>query len=170
MAVEEKMGDADNVVIADAGPEDIPGIKRVLESVQTWLRARGSRQWSRPFADEWIAGYVQRSEFFVAWVGGDIVGVFRLIWSDVEYWGELEDGEAGYIHTLAVDRAWNGYGIGRAMVAWAEERIKEKGRRYARLDCSATFRHYYEAAGYRQVGVQYMGDWEAQLMEKEVGG
>jgi protein-tyrosine phosphatase len=86
----------------------------------------------------------------------------------VPYWGEMEDGEAGYIHTVAVSREWKGHQIGRKMIAWAEGRIREKGRRFARLDCSATFQHYYEAAGYRQVGVREMGDWEAQLMEKEV--
>ena len=152
-----------------AGQEDIEGIKTVLQGVQQWLASRGSRQWSQPFADEWIRGFIDRGGFFVAKVGGDVVGVFRLIWSDVPYWGEMEDGQAGYIHTVAVSREWKGHQIGLKMIAWAEGRIAEFGRRFARLDCSDTFRHYYEAAGYRQVGVQMMGDWEAQLMEKEVG-
>ena len=166
--MENTLGMGDALWIGEAGQEDIEGIKGVLEGVQRWLAARGSRQWSKPFADEWIEGFVDRGEFFVAKVGGEVVGVFRLIWSDVEYWGEMEDGQAGYIHTVAVSRQWKGHQIGRKMIAWAEGRIRQR-RRYARLDCSATFRHYYEGAGYRQVGVRNMGEWEAQLMEKVVG-
>jgi GNAT superfamily N-acetyltransferase len=56
-----------------------------------------------------------------------------------------------------VDRNFEGHGIGRLILEWAEGSILAAGHRLARLDCvhaNQPLRAYYERAGYRFVGDQ----------------
>jgi GNAT superfamily N-acetyltransferase len=72
-----------------------------------------------------------------------------------------------------VDRAFAGHGIGRALLAWAEDFIVDSGRRLARLDCvrsNRLLRRYYQRAGYALVGYKALPEvewaFEAALYEK----
>ena len=63
-----------------------------------------------------------------------VIASVTVVWSDPLMWGDRTD-PAGYIHMLMVPRDLAGHGIGRALLAWAEDFVVDTGRRLARLDC-----------------------------------
>src|SRR5205823_916179 len=55
-----------------------------------------------------------------------------LRWEDPAFWGE-QPPVAGYVHAIAVRRAFAG--LGPKMLEWAEEQVRGSGRGLVRLDC-----------------------------------
>lgn len=154
-----------------AAMADVPAIRGVLDEVRAWLAARGSAQWARPFTDEWIAERVSVGEFWIAREGGEVVGVVRMVWADPVFWGELEDGSAVYVHTLATGRIRAGRGTGAAILAAVEHVAEERGRRVMRLDCgaeNAALCGYYEGLGFVQVGEKVVGGEVMALYERAI--
>ncbi len=100
-------------------------------------------------------------ELYLARLDGKVIGAFVLGWKDEPVWGPPIWGgrpdEAGYVHKLAVARRAAGQGVGLKMQRWAEERVREAGRLYLRLDCDADnvrLNRYYRDAGFSQCGVR----------------
>ena len=119
-----------------------------------------------PYEESIAAG-----EVYLLRRGGAPVGMLLLQWSDRELWGDVPE-DAGYVHKLAVRRAYAGEGLGREMLRWAEGEAAAAGKRYLRLDCMADnppLRAYYERAGFEPRGVVYGAGWSACLYEKRVG-
>jgi GNAT superfamily N-acetyltransferase len=77
-----------------------------------------------------VARRIAAGETFVAPDGGGgIRATVTLDFADASTWGERgDDGTAGYVHTLVVDPAAAGDGIGRQIMPWAEVRIAARGR------------------------------------------
>lgn len=106
---------------------------------------------------EWVGD----GEVFAARLGRELIGGLLVMWSDRWFWGDRDDGSAGYTHGLLVDRRHKGRGLGRRLLAFAEEHIRDRGRCLARLDTrstNASLRAYYREAGYREVGEQVFDD------------
>jgi protein-tyrosine phosphatase len=120
-------------------------------------------------------GGTSGQEVYLAWrdAGDRAVGAVSIEWCDREYWAARGiDGRAGYIHMLAVHRLARGTGLGERIVRWAEQLIRSRGRRFARLDCwaASTFLSaYYERLGYACVD-QVGGPNGSRLFEKQVSG
>jgi GNAT superfamily N-acetyltransferase len=94
--------------------------------------------------------------------------------NDPLIWGKRPE-SAGYVHMLMVDRDFEGHGIGRLILEWAEGSILAAGHSLARLDCvnaNEPLRAYYERAGYRCVGTKSFPElsWAgvAALYEKQL--
>ena len=135
-----------------------------------WLQAKGIDQWhpSR-FSLDVAASAIRDSHVYLAERGDEAVGTYLIAWSDPYIWKELDDGEAGYIHRLAVRRDCKGMGLGRLLLAHAERQIAGRGKRFVRLDCMADnerLNRYYRDAGYVFVR-RFDGEgWSANLYEK----
>ena len=148
---------------------DEAAVREILEDVQRWLHACGIAQWRRPFDEAWVAEKIVAGEVFVARLGEAPVGVVRVLWSDDLFWGERDDGAAVYVHSLAVRRDRAGSGIGAALLRWVESRARERGRRFARLDCTAAnpaLAAYYAGQGFVPVGTATVGGEAITLFEK----
>jgi len=108
---------------------------------------------------------------YVARLGGETFGTLALQWSDEEVWGAVR-ADAGYVHGLAIRRAFAGRGLGRELLRWAEESTALAGKSYPRLDCRAEngeLNGYYERAGFRRRGRVGIWGFEVNLYEKRVG-
>ena len=72
---------------------------------------------------------------------------------DRPYWPEARDGEALYVHRLAVCRAHGGRGLSRAMLDWAAAEARRSGRTFVRLDTELrpALIALYENAGFARV-------------------
>jgi ribosomal protein S18 acetylase RimI-like enzyme len=131
--------------------------------------------WPIPFPKDQVAASVNRKEVFVVEKEDEIVATFSLIWSDPKFWGS-QPSPAGYLHKLAVSRAFAHQGIGEKILVWAEDYVSQSGRSFLRLDCQASnpfIVAYYQAHGFRKVRIVNIPlDGENllfQLMEKKVG-
>ena len=138
---------------ARSGETDV--VLGLLNDAATWLAARGIDQWTPgQWRAERIAASIERGEVYLASSEGTVVATVAIEWRDELMWPGASD-EAGYVHRLAVATAAHGKGIGRDLLRWAELRIGEAQRRFARLDCAcdnAALRRYYEDADYGHRG------------------
>lgn len=156
-----------------AAESDTEAVLALWKDAANWLRRRGIHQW-RPemFEPDEISNWRESgAELVVARDGeGTLAGTVIVCWRDPFLWEELDDGSAGYIHRLAVNRTLAGHGIGVRLLRWAEERIAAEGKRLVRLDCMADnprLNRYYEDQTYRYVRVKRWDGWGASLYEKE---
>jgi GNAT superfamily N-acetyltransferase len=151
-----------------AGAEDVDEIVGVLSEAAAWLLARGIRQWPDPFPRGRVAALAERGDFYVASSGGETVATLALMWSDPTFWGE-RPADAGYVHALAVRRAYAGRGLGGRLLDWAGEQVATTGREYLRLDCLAgnsELRRYYERRGFDLRGEVAVDDFTSALYER----
>jgi GNAT superfamily N-acetyltransferase len=151
-----------------ARPEDVDEIVDILSEAAHWLLGRGIVQWPDPFPRARVARLVERGAFHLARLDGETVATLALLWSDPAFWGERPP-DAGYVHALAVRRAWAGRGLGARLLEWAEAEVAGAGRRYLRLDCLAAngdLRRYYERQGFEPRGQVDVDDLTASLYER----
>lgn len=156
------------VEVRQATAEDVGEIVDILSEAARWLLARGIEQWPDPFPRDRVEALARRGEFHVASIGGDTAAVFALLWSDSTFWGERPD-DAGYVHALAVRRAYAGTGLGERLLEWVELEVAARGRPYVRLDCRAdndALRRYYERLGFEPRGEVEVDDFVAMRFER----
>ena len=161
------------VRIGPAGPEDVPAVMDVLRRRMAWMDEKGLRHWNcSDYLEEFPLSYFQAlaraGELFAAWDGGTLVGAMALRRAD-DQWPDGDSGRALYLHHLAADA--DRPGLGRQMIAWAEEFTREQGREWLRLDSkqgNEPLARYYAGLGFREAGAcgdgEYVGvRWEKAL-------
>src|SRR5438132_13573692 len=98
--------------IRRAAPADLATVMSILHETTHWHEWRGIKQWRSylsPAAEQDMRQHIVEDEVYVAWIDGASAGTFLLQWSDDEYWGEAgADGQAAYVHALAVRRVYAG--------------------------------------------------------------
>jgi len=122
----------------------------LLAEGASYARSRGIDQWPERFPEELILSGIERDEVFVGVVDGVVVSTLSLAWSDRVFWG-ADDGQAGYVHRLAVNAERRGTGLGRLFLDWAQIQIGHADRSLLRLDClaqNAQLRKWYETIGF----------------------
>ncbi|MCJ0978837.1 GNAT family N-acetyltransferase [Rhodococcus sp. ARC_M12] len=146
-----------------ASAADAATILGLRHAAEDWLFARGIDQWTpREVPLTTVAAQIEAGEFHVARrePGAPIVGALRLIWADPAIWPE-EDGHAGYVHGVVINRSESGMGLGASLLEWALRRSRQEGRSLLRLDCAETnteLRNYYLRQGFRYVGRREFAD------------
>ncbi len=146
----------------------------ILEEAARWLTSKGIDQW-RPGTflgarRQSVAEQVDRGEVYLAKLDGQAIATLALQWSDKMFWGDVPD-DAGYVHRLAIRRAYAGMGLGHQLLEWAERKVASAGKRYLRLDCMAEnpgLNEYYKKAGFHYRGEVHGKGWSASLYEKKV--
>lgn len=134
---------------------DAAAVVRLRDAAAEWLLSRGIEQWRPGEASEaGVAARADAGELFVVRDRGQVVAAVVIASSDAEIWGPRPD-DAGYVHTLVIDRRRTGEGLGRRLLALAEAHIARRGGTYARLDCvtgNDGLTAYYRNAGFTEVG------------------
>ena len=145
------MSDVLGFSMAVAALPDASEVLDVLDEACRWLRSRGVRQWPEKFELAWIEPALTRGETWLAFSTGRAIATITVSWSD-QAW-EHDDGDAGFVHRLAVRRSATG--LGGRLVDWAKTHCRDADRRYLRLDCvstNAVLRRYYERQGFVHKG------------------
>jgi GNAT superfamily N-acetyltransferase len=157
------------VKIRRATPQDTAEVSAILKEAARWLEESGMPLWREgELGPANIVADVAEGLFFVAERLGNVAGVVRFQLEDAIFWPDVPQGEAAYIHRLAVRRRYAGTGVSTALLRWAVERTQGLGRRYLRLDCVASrprLRAVYESFGFqhrddRQVGPYFVSRYE----------
>jgi ribosomal protein S18 acetylase RimI-like enzyme len=144
--------------IVAAQADDLEAFLDLLEELADWLASRGIRQWPRGqfrASALFYAESIEQGEVQLAFLVDELVGAIRVIPREPIVWPEVADDDAVYVHNLAVRREWANYGLGRRLLAWAEDRAASAGKAYVRLDCisdNAVLRRYYLHAGFEDCG------------------
>ena len=122
--------------IARGTMSDLTDADRLIREAADWLTARGMALWGPGETNIEDLEYVTRSgELVMARLHGEPVSCMYLHTEDRLFWPQVPEGEAFYIHRLAVARKYAGRGFSLAMLDWAAGEVRATGRRYVRLDC-----------------------------------
>lgn len=120
------------------------------EVIALWAACDLLRPWNDPQKDIARKLEVQPELFLVAVDAGELVGTVMAGY----------DGHRGWIYYLAVSPAQRGTGVGRALMAAAEARLRELGCPKINLQIRAeneAVRAFYERLGYRRDAVVSLG-------------
>jgi GNAT superfamily N-acetyltransferase len=161
--------------IRPALPDELPHILALYEETARWLWDRGIYQWEPgTFNATDFAPLIARGQLHLATRDADIAGTVTLTWADPDLWGP-DDGEAGYVHKLAVRRAYAGQGVSLRLLDFAAQQAAHAGKRHLRHDCWAgnvALRAFYTNAGFTLVQIAQERDedgaWECALFERVV--
>jgi GNAT superfamily N-acetyltransferase len=148
-------------IVRRARPDEAGTVSSILQEAVAWLEAEGIPLWTRHEVSRWaVADDVAAGTYWVAEVDGEPAGVMRFQLEDPEVWPDAQDGEAAYLHRLAVRRRHSGGDVSTALLRWAAEKARAIGRRYLRLDV-AEGRHalyaIYEEFGFRRHSGRMIG-------------
>jgi GNAT superfamily N-acetyltransferase len=143
-----------SLTIRQTRPEESAASLALLVATARWIQSTGSIQWSHYLeaGDEEaveLAAEATKGELYGVYAGERLVATVSLLGAqgewDVHLWGP-DQGEATYLHRLAVDRSLRGQGLGLQILDWALLRTKELGKEFLRLDCAAwvdALHHFY---------------------------
>lgn len=159
--------------ISPATRDEVNVVLAVLNEAAQWVVDRGAEGWHPgQWREERLLEAIDRGETFLARRSDTVVATVTLQWADDTFWADRPP-DAGYVHRLAVAVIGHGRGIGTAMLAWAEDATRNKGRSFLRLDCPAgnpSLRAYYESHGFEPRGEMILsgrwGTYEAARYEK----
>jgi ribosomal protein S18 acetylase RimI-like enzyme len=164
--------------VARASTADYDAVIAILREAADWLSASGNPQWKHwhtEVGERMLRDRIEHHEVYLAQRDGRPVGTVTIQWS--EQWGEWGarglDGQAGYIHGIAITRSIGGMRVGERLLEWAIEQIAERGRRFARLDAmasNATLCRYYEERGFQplETVTLFDGIYTGRLFERKL--
>ncbi|RYG23748.1 GNAT family N-acetyltransferase [bacterium] len=152
--------------------EDLPFILDLFDRRVEWLVAQGvPGQWGtepvsakESFAGR-VEGWVTTGD---AWV---VDGLSAIVLSDAPppYAAEGWKQNSIFLSGLITAPRPEARGLGRSMMAWAEDRLRAQGRTWLRLDCWADgdfLQGYYESMGFSKIGEFVVGPFRGAVMEK----
>ncbi|WP_298924170.1 GNAT family N-acetyltransferase [uncultured Ramlibacter sp.] len=143
-----------------AGDEAL--VAQVLEAAAASLRAKGRLIWGPSEINEAaVRDQVKAGMYHIGFDGEGLAGVFRIQWEDQDFWPEMTQADAAYVHKLAVPPHRQGRGIPQVLLAHACTLARKQGRRYLRLDCMGGqpgLRNVYESFGFQHHSEKQMGE------------
>jgi GNAT superfamily N-acetyltransferase len=162
------------VSIRQARLQDAWVVSDILREAARWLEELGRPLWREDELNSAsVVADVAAGVFFIAECSGDAAGIVRFQLEDSVFWPDVPQGEAAYIHRLAVRRRYAGTGLSAALLRWSVQHTQGLGRRALRLDCEASrprLRAVYESFGFRhrddrQVGPYFVSRYEYDVTE-----
>ncbi|MEV1003132.1 GNAT family N-acetyltransferase [Nonomuraea sp. NPDC050202] len=157
------MSDDQHLTLRPATTQDIPALLALMDSVLTWLVARGrTEQWGTvPFSrlpgfPELFTGWTSQGAITTAERGGPCVGLLALAPAPPPRIppGLIPEG-ALFIHTIMSARGPTGRGVGRALLAEAARQARAHGAPALGLDHwagSAELDQIYDKHGFVKAG------------------
>lgn len=159
-----------NTTFRRANVDDIGVMERLIAEATDWMRSTGINQWlPGEFKLTGVADWVDAGDTWVATENLLVVGTVRIQSMD-PFWPDHSD-QARYVHRLTIDRRYAGRGLGRRILALAEEQVRTGGISCIRSTCSASNERliqYYGAAGYRLVDIRQERSWIVARYEKQL--
>ena len=138
-----------------ANAEDADDLVALRDQVARWLLERDIHQWlPGEFPVARMQAWIGHGDVFVHRRDVRIVAAVAVLDAAPEIWDD-DRKDAGYIHLMMVDREYASLGLGDVTLAFAEQRVRDRGGRLARLDAvasNAVLRGWYQSRGYEVVG------------------
>jgi GNAT superfamily N-acetyltransferase len=156
---------------------DVPAVVGLFDRAVEWLVASGrAGQWGTlPFSAQphLVAQISQAATAGVMRVAGRLAPLGVMWLAEAPVYAPPPDRPELYLQGLVVDRAWQGRGIGRALLDHAVEEARRIGAAQVRLDCWAggdqALVRYYERAGFTPTASVTAGNrWPGMVMTRTV--
>jgi len=159
-------------MIRQATSSDAAEVTGILQAAARWLEESGTPMWK---GDELLPEHtlsdIGTGAFYLAERDGRIAGVVKFQLEDPLFWPDQPEGQAAYVHRLAVRREFAGTGASTDLLGWAVAQTRTIGRSFLRLDCESSrprLRAFYERFGFehhseRQVGPYFVSRYELEV-------
>jgi GNAT superfamily N-acetyltransferase len=136
--------------------EEIGLFAFILAEAAEWLRDQGQEMWiPKQISAEKLLRSNMISEMYIGYVNGEAAAAMIIREEDPLFWPEAAGlFDSLYLHKLCVRRLFAKTGCSSAMIRWAMEQVRRRGRTFLRLDCSADRAKlcaFYERHGFVKV-------------------
>ena len=131
--------------------EELPAISSILYYAVHAKMHHGDLNWGdKAYGSDELSAQITAGVVYVALLGDDIVGTFRMEWQDDGMWG-AQPPIAGYVQRFAVASGYRGQRLGSRIFDLAAQVVERQGRQYVRLTCpigNEKLRAYHESNGF----------------------
>ncbi len=135
---------------------DVKAAIAVMLEAARWLDKRGQGLWTQAQIQRLPKQY-PADAFLTLTVDGQAAVAALLIDTDPLVWPQVPPGTSGFLHKMAVRRAFAGRGLAVQMLQYAAQLCNNEGKSHLRLDCDASREKLialYQSAGFTCVGVR----------------
>jgi GNAT superfamily N-acetyltransferase len=136
---------------------DVSAVHAIYDRTFDWLTEKGVRQWLLRLDAATFARRQAAGEAFAIHVDGELAGGVFVPFETIAYYGdELKSTPHWWMHTLVVDRAFAGRGVGERAVAAVCALVRERGGDALWLHCVNDASHaeviprYYAGLGFAE--------------------
>jgi len=136
-----------------AAEADIPWLMNAYRNAIEYQQAVSSVYWLQPTREE-IAEMIAMRKMWIISLSGQDIASFVLLSEDHAIWGDLEKGEAIYLHRI-VTLIRGKLRIMPLLIEWALKLARQKGRQYLRMDTwtdNQALIDYYRSFGFKLLG------------------
>ena len=146
----------------------------ILKEAAEWLISKNMKNWEPSrFNVENILKDCDLNELYLCYYGDEAAGCFRMQTADEIFWPEAPEGEALYIHKLAIRRKFAGKGVSGVIIDWVKEQAGLRKIKLVRLDCIANrvgLCRVYKEQGFTKVDEkQIFGKFPSARFEYKIG-
>lgn len=157
---------------------DVPDLLALLKRVVPLMRATGNFQWDDMYPNAAVFGDdITKNQLWVAEIAGQLAGVSAITTDQEPSYAEVGwdiDETAIVTHRLAVDPAFRGQGVARALLQQAEEVARQRGIPILRIDTNTqnkATQRLFPALGYvfaGEIGLDFRPGLRFFCYEKRV--
>lgn len=126
------------MIIRLATPADVPALLDLLKQVVPLMQQAGNFQWDDTYPNEAVfSDDIDKQQLWVAEVGGKLAGVSAITTDQEPTYAEVgwDITEPAIVtHRLAVDPAFRGQGVAKALLVQADEVARQRGIHVLRID------------------------------------
>ncbi len=141
-------------------PEDLGMMRYMWESAISFQKDTGNPLWP-DFPEELLVKEIEAGLNYKLTSGNEILCYFSIAFTDPEIWGDMERGDALYLHRGVTNPAFRGLGLTRFIFEWARVMARLIDRKYIRIDTWGSNRSlidYYSKSGFKHIGYKQMGE------------
>ncbi len=144
-------------MIRRATKEDISAIEAVFYDAICWMEQNHVPNLWTVANTRWdiLSKSYDITNFFVYITDSRVAGCMALTDADVQYWPDIPEGNAIFLHKLAVIRKYSGTGVSEKLIQYAQKFAAGSNIPAVRLDCRANckkLRNLYEKHGFQYTG------------------
>ncbi len=167
-----------DIALRKAGPDDVGHVARLFdEAIEWFVRIGNTGQWgTRPFSErpeqvERIRGWCSEDG---AWIATDDTGAvlgFLAVGDRHDHIPPVEEPEL-YVRVLIRSQSERARGVGRRLLAHAEELARQAGVCLMRVDCyrggDGSLVRFYESCGYERSAQFEVKEWPGQILQRRI--
>ena len=139
---------------------DVDEILTLYQAARDLQTGKKSVVWPH-FEKTFIEKEIEEQRQFKLTIDDVIACNWAITFSDKEIWGEKDKNDSIYIHRIATNPNQRGNRYIDAIVEWAKQYAKQKGKQFIRLDTlgnNTSLIRYYTSAGFEFLGMYKLED------------
>ena len=140
--------------ILSSQPTDISGIFKLYDEAVAYQKTKFDKHWL-PFDPDMVKKEIEEEKQWKIMEGDVMACIFAIAYDDPFIWKEKNSDPSIYIHRLVTHPAFHGRHYVKAIVDWAKEHAKEKGKQFIRMDTwgdNERLKEYYVSCGFDFLG------------------